>query len=340
MRLALVLLVLIASTVDALSLNECGGLNALSSKLGALCDASEIAECPFGRTACHGNDAVMCSPDCSITTQHVLNLVRAPTPPCPRSQSEDADDCLNGGKYDALEAKCVCPHMYSGKYCETEDPCINTSCGLHGYCANGVCICDTFFSGVKCEIKNDCDAPNFRWTGTECKCQRGYEGDKCDRCVANLICVPADTEGTRYYPFVLPSGEDEKDFLELPPPPPYTTRPYVPTTDQSCACAGSDARMDSRSSLFDDDDDDDDGDYFHRHYRTHYLRSDTCYQSDSLAVFVVVIVFGSLLVFVLYRCCIPRKEVLPRTVPAPHHQARSPVPRPRYNEFREVEMQG
>src|SRR3989338_11173616 len=81
MRLALVLLVLIASTVDALSLNECGGLNALSSKLGALCDASEIAECPFGRTACHGNDAVMCSPDCSITTQHVLNLVRAPTPP-------------------------------------------------------------------------------------------------------------------------------------------------------------------------------------------------------------------------------------------------------------------
>src|SRR3989338_3380289 len=224
MRLALVLLVLIASTVDALSLNECGGLNALSSKLGALCDASEIAECPFGRTACHGNDAVMCSPDCSITTQHVLNLVRAPTPPCPRSTSEDADDCLNGGKYDALEAKCVCPHMYSGKYCETEDPCINASCGLHGYCANGVCICDTFFSGVKCEIKSDCEAPNFRWTGTECKCQRGYEGDKCDRCVADLICVPANAEGTRYYPLVLPLG----DFLELPPHPPLTPRPHAP----------------------------------------------------------------------------------------------------------------
>ena len=332
MHLPFLLLVLVLSTVNALTLNECGGLNALSLKLGALCDASEVSECSFGRTAYHGNDAVMCNPDCSITPQQVLQLTKTPPCPHPRSQSGVEDNCLNGGKYDPVEAKCVCPHLYSGVYCETEDPCINTNCGLHGHCANGVCVCDTFFSGVRCEIKSDCEPPNFRWTGTECKCQRGYEGDKCDRCVADLICVPANAEGTRYYPLVLSL---EEDFFELPPPPPYTTRPYVPTTGQLCAC-GTDPKIGSRSSLFDDDDDDgDDGDYFHSHYHTHYSRSDRCYESDSLAVIVVIIVFVSLLVFALYRCVTPRNDVLPRTR---QPQARSPVVRPRYD-FREVEMQ-
>jgi hypothetical protein len=331
--------------VPALSLaeNECGGLNALSSKIGVLCDSSMMSPCKFGLTACHGKDAVMCNPDCAITSQRILEMLKT----VPVAQE---NTCLNGGRRESATSRCICPHLYSGERCETRDVCADVECGLNGYCVNGICVCDTLFTGNKCEIKSDCRPPNFVWTGTACKCQPGFEGDGCDKCIAGMICVPADPDGIRYSPMIFTSPEDVNELLLFPLPPPYTVRPFLPSPDQACSCvrklqSSSSSKIlegdnihpvsVSVSAFFDEFDGDgwfqpSQGDYLHRHFKHHYSRSDNCYGLEFTMTVVFVFMVIVLLIWLVSRGCtterkrdyvpLPSRTPVPRSPPVSHQQ--------------------
>ena len=316
-------IILFLVPVFSLEENECGGLSSLSSKVGTLCDASGTSPCQFGITTCYGKNAIMCSPDCDITAKHILSLLKAA--PLPSTNT-----CMNGGVVDPITSKCVCPHYYLGEHCETRDMCADVECGLNGYCVNGICVCDSLFTGNKCEIKNGCPPPNFVWTGTMCRCQSGYEGENCDRCVAGLLCVPDNADGKTYSPVLFDPNEmgivDE--LLASPPPPPYVARPYVPTTAQSCACATVQESSSAVVSFFSDSDNSwYHGDYIHRYFKHHYSRSDGCYPIESVATAVFVTVVIILLIFLIVRCFTQEQKRPRESLPSRSSVTRSPPSR-------------
>jgi hypothetical protein len=310
--------------VFSLAENECGGLSSLSSKVGALCDASGTSPCQFGITACYGKNAIMCSPDCGITAKQVLGLLKAVSL---SSSTQDTNTCMNGGKMDPVTSKCTCPHYYIGEHCETRDMCADVECGLNGYCVNGICVCDSLFTGNKCEIKSGCHPPNFVWTGTACRCQTGYEGDECDRCITGLLCFPDDIAGDAYSPVLFDPKEPSiiNELLSAPPPPPYTAKPYVPTVAQSCACVTLQEGSSGMVSFFNDPDSSwYHGDYVHRYFKHHYSRSDGCYPIESVATSIFVTVVIILLIFLLVRCYAREPRLLKESLPSRSPTARSP----------------
>jgi len=332
---ALVLLLLFVAPTLSITRNECGGTNVLSAKVNVICDASTVSNCPFGTTMCHGDAAVMCIPDCSITTRKILDILKTTeTTLNDVAAASQQPQCLNGGREDVITSKCVCPHYYSGDRCEVVDPCVDVDCGLNGFCSSGVCVCDPSFAGSKCEIKSDCQLPNFEWTGTVCRCISGYTGDACDACLPNLVCIPGDFAGSRYTPVTIQNKQLIEELLTQNPPPPYTVKPYVPTTSQSCACMlASPTTLSALSSPLHGDDDDDDNDdhdehdhghgYIHGYYGHYYTPSDQCYQLEEYLLLVAVVIVVMVLIFIGCKIYSNRTRLeLPQQKSSP--QPRSP----------------
>jgi hypothetical protein len=117
--------------------------------------------------------------------------------------------CMNGGTCEYSYAnsnptyKCLCPAAYTGVLCDTlQDPCFFQPCQNGGKCitkqnSQVACVCTEDFYGNNCEFKNtSCKVNPCLNGGTclkqldetkfECKCQKNFAGEFCDKLDLNI----------------------------------------------------------------------------------------------------------------------------------------------------------
>lgn len=158
--------------------NECGGVRPLREKVDTLCETNIQGACPFGRLACASRESLKCTPVCTLTLLDVHTSICV--------------ECRNNGSYSLEDRRCLCKRGYSGDLCEIEDYCRDKDCGLFGTCSSSEqrCLCKSGFSGDHCEINDECSGYAFEWDGRTCRCTENFDGLRCDRCSADLICIP------------------------------------------------------------------------------------------------------------------------------------------------------
>ena len=208
--------------------NECGGDVLLTHRVGDFC-STRAEGCPFGTVECAGRNQVICSQNCTLTAEHILDAVSLAKKP----------RCQNGGYYEDFRAtECTCPYAFSGPQCQQSDPCAQMECGPNGECEDGRCVCDFMFSGRHCEMRADCQPPQFAWTGARCVCRPGFEGDRCDRCSAGLICVPVFESPHEFEAVVLDDPLLAEEVMTRQRPAGYHAQPYRPSAyaPQLCQC--------------------------------------------------------------------------------------------------------
>lgn len=272
----LILLCFVALFAPACTaLNQCGGDKPLGFVVGELCESQLRDGCPFGRIACQGANSVACIPSCDITFKQIVS---------------SSLSCKNSGV-----PMCKCPLGYSGRECETRDACAGLDCGAHGVCENGSCVCEAEYMGTYCDVRRDCVGSNFAWTGSACVCAANYEGPRCERCAADLLCVPLDKNGRRYGPVHVSNETILLELLNDPPPAEYTAKPRKPSPLTLCSC---EINSGETASFFHADDDDDDDEfyppdvYIHRYYRG-YRDHDDC------SFYLIAVIIGSAVVLLL-----------------------------------------
>ncbi len=318
-KLFFIILIIIHTTSNHLILadNECGGDDATEFKWkkDSICETRAIS-CPFGIARCQDTNTMVCVPNCGVTLYDIMKS-------CPSTQvaiREERRNCLNGGYYtDKTASFCVCPQFYSGQWCEIVDPCNKIDCNGNGYCSNGACVCDILYSGNRCETRRDCNAYNLIWTGKECICQRGFEGQHCDQCSSKNLCVPLRSNPHEFTMITLSEPSLIDDLLLNDPPPGYSMKPYQPTLRSNCQCSTVSAAAISNVNFgkklianiapnipvqrtFSDDDDDSYSTYVH-HYYQHHFRPRWHSEAMIIAMAATGIVAIILLGIVIYYCC-------------------------------------
>lgn len=282
--------------IDSSSTNECGGNNLLTHRVGDFCDA-KTEDCPFGVVECVGKEKIICSPNCSITVQVILDEVTL--------KGKRNSNCLNGGFYrEYWDDECTCPYGFLGSKCETKDDCLNLECGSNGECMNGKCTCDFLYTGTNCEIRKDCQTPRFQWTGSHCACRTGFTGDRCDRCTEGLVCLPILNSPHEYEAVIISDQELLKDLLEKDQPDGYDAKPYKPTPypPHYCQCSSASSSLlsyslsvESFSGLDGLEKKSDYNLYVHHFHRFHYG-----YKSNTIMFFVFAGVLFVLLLLGVY----------------------------------------
>ena len=305
---------------DSSSTNECGGNNLLTHRVGDFCDA-KTEDCPFGLVECVGKEKIICSPNCSITVQIILDEVTL--------KGKRNSNCLNGGFYrEYWDDECTCPYGFLGSKCETKDDCLNLECGNNGECLNGKCTCDFLYTGTNCEIRKDCSAPRFQWTGSHCVCRNGFTGDRCDKCVEGLVCLPIINSPHEYEAVIISDHDLLKDLLEKDKPDGYDTKPYIPTPypPHYCQCSSSSSLLsyslsvESFSGLDGLEKKSDYNLYVHHFHRFHYG-----YKSNTIIFYVFAGILFILLLLGIF--CNWRNTNKPTPVPEyPISQPLTPSP--------------
>ncbi len=273
--------------VSADALNGCGGDMLLSYRIGEFCDTRQLPACPFGTVQCDGPNNVICEANCSITAQLVIDAVAK------------KHKCLNGGYYeDARDRACTCPYGYFGDACEHHDPCINVECGT-GECNKGKCICDFYYTGSSCQIRVDCQPPRYSWTGTQCKCRHGFDGEKCDRCISGLVCVPTRSGG---FEAVVVDEDRIEELLQSPVLEGYSATPYVPVAHPPQFCQCSKSLDPLKESISDWDDSGSHAPYFLDLYRHHkYDHSFTKANIVYMCILAAILLFSCSVYNLCYR---------------------------------------
>jgi hypothetical protein len=329
-------------------LNDCGGDRILLKQINDLCATNINGGCPIGNLVCYDKNTLTCVPNCSISVESLLN-----------QQHNKEPQCFNNGIYDSTLRRCKCPQRYSGNQCETTDPCLNVDCGLHGHCMNGQCVCDFTFSGDRCQVNQECESsPNKVWTGDQCICHDGYEGDDCDRCKTGLVCIPGKDGLFSYQPLIIEDEEFLSNIISWSSPPGYNTKPYIPSPvmKNGCKCTPdiSKTLTSSINPLVEHFSEpyrwnvrnhppiSQHSDYLHRFYKHHYIRPDDCdfsFYFWYMAIFTIIVI----IVMIVFCFCIFKKgspryslsDTLMDQKPLPVSKVEKP---PRWSSERYIEM--
>lgn len=287
---------------QTVSLNECGGNRPFKERLGDVCETGNQDICTFGRLTCASKNNLHCTPDCLLSLADIQRAICV--------------SCQNNGTYSLEERRCLCLDGYTGDLCETEDFCLKMECSAFGRCSSEdrQCLCDEGFSGDRCQINDHCSGPTFIWDGRTCRCRENFDGAQCNKCHADLVCIP-DANRTNAYALtrvpnrylldkLLDSSLQLMDYEER-----TAFRPFIDNVDHQCTCSkrSTSADVSLSEEYFDEDDFNggtrgitisDDGvviAYIDSVYRHHYEE----HANDSVSIYISLLIFVIFVVAVL-----------------------------------------